>query len=114
MMAANTEAEFKPATKLEAELADFHGKVSIAKALPYGIQHVLAMFVANLTPIILVAAAAGLSGAQTEALIQNALLIAGLGTIIQLYPIWRIGARLPIVTGISFTYVTVMCSITSR
>ena len=51
MMAANTEAEFKPATKLEAELADFHGKVSIAKALPYGIQHVLAMFVANLAPI---------------------------------------------------------------
>lgn len=92
-------------------LRSLDGKISLRHALPYGIQHVLAMFVANLTPIILVAAAAGLSGAQTEALIQNALLIAGLGTIIQLYPIWRIGARLPIVTGISFTYVTVMCSI---
>ncbi len=92
-------------------LRSLDGKISLRHALPYGIQHVLAMFVANLTPIILVAAAAGLSGAQTEALIQNALLIAGLGTIIQLYPIWRIGARMPIVTGISFTYVTVMCSI---
>ena len=65
MMAANTEAEFKPATKLEAELADFHGKVSIAKALPYGIQHVLAMFVANLAPIAIICAAAGFDEAMT-------------------------------------------------
>ena len=46
-------------TALEAELADFHGKVSLAKALPYGIQHVLAMFVANLAPIAIICAAAG-------------------------------------------------------
>ncbi len=98
-------------TPVSNALTSLDGKISLRHALPYGIQHVLAMFVANLTPIILVAAAAGLDSGQTEALIQNALLIAGLGTIIQLYPVWRIGARLPIVTGISFTYVTVMCSI---
>ncbi len=107
---AGSSAADRP-TDVAASLTSLDGKISLRHALPYGIQHVLAMFVANLTPIILVAAAAGMSSEQTAALIQNALLIAGLGTIIQLYPIWRVGARLPIVTGISFTYVTVICSI---
>lgn len=111
MMAANTEAEFKPATKLEAELADFHGKVSIAKALPYGIQHVLAMFVANLAPIAIICAAAGFDEAMTASLIQNAMIVAGIGTFVQLFAIWRIGSKLPIVMGVSFTFVTVLSGV---
>jgi xanthine permease len=93
------------ASDLQA-LTELKGKIPFWKGVPYGIQHVLAMFVANLTPIFLIAGAAGFSPDQSAALIQNALLIAGIGTIIQLYPIWRVGAGLPIVTGISFTYVT--------
>lgn len=110
-MAANTEAEFRPATKLEAELADFHGKVSIAKALPYGIQHVLAMFVANLAPIAIICAAAGFDEAMTASLIQNAMIVAGIGTFVQLFAIWRIGSKLPIVMGVSFTFVTVLSGV---
>ena len=87
------------------------GRVPIAKAIPFGLQHVLAMFVGNITPIIIVAGASGLSTEQSAMLIQCAMLIAGIGTIIQLYPFWRIGSRMPIVMGISFTFVSVFCFI---
>ncbi len=87
------------------------GKVPLGKAIPFGLQHVLAMFVANFTPILIVTGAAGLSQEQTAMLIQNAMFIAGIGTMIQLYPIWKIGARLPIVMGVSFTFVTVLSSL---
>lgn len=89
------------------------GKVPVAKAIPFGLQHVLAMFVANVAPIILVAQVAVYNGIafteiETARLIQNAMLIAGIGTLIQLYPIWRIGSKLPVVMGIGFTFVSAM------
>lgn len=95
----------------KSELEDFDGKISIARAFPYGLQHVLAMFVANLAPIAIIASAAGFDDATTAMLIQNAMIVAGIGTFIQLFPIWRIGARMPIVMGVSFTFVTVLCGI---
>ncbi len=87
------------------------GRVPILKAVPFGLQHVLAMFVANLTPITIIAAAGGLSQSDTAVLIQNAMLIAGIATIIQLFPLWIIGSRLPIVMGVSFTFVAVLSGI---
>ncbi len=93
------------------ELGDFYAKISIAQGFPYGLQHVLAMFVANLAPIAIVAAAAGMDSAQSAAIIQNALLMAGLGTMIQLFPLWRVGGALPIVTGVSFTYVSAVVAV---
>lgn len=95
----------------KSELEDFDGKISIARAFPYGLQHVLAMFVANLAPIAIIASAAGFDDATTAMLIQNAMIVAGIGTFIQLFPIWRIGAQMPIVMGVSFTFVTVLCGI---
>lgn len=94
-----------------SELQKLDGDISLVAGIPYGIQHILAMFVANLAPIVIVAAAAGLTDAQQTGLIQSAMLIAGIGTLIQLFPVWRIGSGLPIVMGVSFTFVTVMCSI---
>lgn len=85
------------------------GKVPVAKAVPFGLQHILAMFVANIAPIIIVAGACGLSAKETTMLIQNAMMIAGIGTLIQLFPIWKIGSGLPIVMGISFTFVSIFC-----
>lgn len=85
------------------------GKVPLSKAIPFGMQHVLAMFVANIAPIFIVANASGLSGDQTAVLIQNAMFIAGVGTLIQLYPIFKIGSKLPIVMGVSFTFVNILC-----
>ena len=85
------------------------GRVPIAKAVPFGLQHILAMFVANIAPIFIVAGACGLSAKQSAMLIQSAMIIAGIGTLIQLFPIWKVGSGLPIVMGISFTFVPVFC-----
>lgn len=94
-----------------ADLYKLDGKVPWLRAIPYGLQHVLAMFVSNLAPILIVASAAGLDSASTGTMVQSAMLIAGIGTLIQLFPVWRIGSGLPIVMGISFTFVTVACGI---
>ncbi|WP_419171266.1 uracil-xanthine permease family protein [Negativibacillus massiliensis] len=85
-----------------------NGRVPILKAIPFGLQHILAMFVSNLTPITIIGAASGLDNAQIAILLQNAMFIAGIATLIQLYPLWRIGSRLPIVMGVSFTFVTIL------
>ena len=82
------------------------GRVPLVQAVPFGLQHVLAMFVANITPIIILANVVGIEQTLSGALIQNCMIIAGIGTLIQLYPIWRIGSRLPIVMGISFTFLS--------
>ena len=83
----------------------------LLKAVPFGLQHILAMFVSNLTPITIIAAAGGLSQAEVAVLLQNAMLVAGIATLIQLFPVWRIGSRLPIVMGVSFTFVTVLSTV---
>ena len=87
------------------------GRVPVGKAIPFGLQHILSMFVANIAPIIIVANACGLSSTQSAALIQSAMLIAGIGTLIQLFPLWKVGSGLPIVMGISFTFVSILCYI---
>lgn len=82
------------------------GRVPVGKALPFGLQHVLAMFVSNIAPIMILAGAVGLDSSISAVLIQNCMVIAGIGTLVQLYPVWRIGSRLPIVMGISFTFLS--------
>lgn len=80
------------------------GKVPLGKAIPIGLQHILAMFVANITPMMILASVCGLDQAITAKLIQNAMIVAGLGTLIQLCPVWKLGSKLPVVMGISFTF----------
>ena len=87
------------------------GRVPLPKAIPFGLQHVLAMFVSNLAPISIIAAAAGLTQPEIAILLQNAMFVAGIATLIQLYPVWKIGAKLPIVMGVSFTFVTVLSTV---
>ncbi len=87
------------------------GRVPLLKAIPFGLQHILAMFVANIAPILIVAAACGLDTQNRAMIIQSAMLIAGIGTLVQLFPLWRIGSGLPIVMGISFTFVSIACVI---
>ena len=87
------------------------GRVPLLKAIPFGLQHILAMFVSNLTPITIIAAAGGLSQADIAILLQNAMFVAGIATLIQLFPIWKVGSRLPIVMGVSFTFVTVLSTV---
>ena len=90
------------------------GKVPFWRSVPFGLQHVLAMFVANIAPIMIVAAVSGLTTQDTASLIQTAMIVAGIGTLVQLFTIWRIGAKLPIVMGISFTFVSVFCYVAPR
>lgn len=93
--------------KTTDNLFKLDGRVPIASAVPFGLQHVLAMFVANVTPIIILANTVGIDKDLSAVLVQNAMIIAGIGTLIQLYPVWRIGSRLPNVMGISFTFLSV-------
>ena len=98
------------------------GRVPVAKAIPFGLQHVMAMFVSNLAPIAMVCGVAkllgsdqvGIGGVELARLLQSAMFIAGLGTLIQLYPVWRVGAKLPVVMGVSFTFVATLTYIATN
>lgn len=97
---------------------DFYAKLPLKKAIPLGMQHVLAMFVGNLTPILLITGACGL-GAGTEfadlqiALLQNAMLIAGVVTLIQLFSIGPVGGKVPIIMGTSSGFIGVCNSVSA-
>ena len=73
-------------------LSSLDAPVSFWKGIPFGLQHVMAMFVANLAPIFIVASAAKMTPAQSATIIQSGLLVAGLGTCLQLYGAWLIGS----------------------
>ena len=103
--------------KKESSISNLYtldGRVPVGKAIPFGLQHILAMFVANLTPITIIAAAGGLSQAEIAVLLQNAMFVAGIATLIQLFPVWKIGSGLPIVMGVSFTFVTALCTVAAN
>ncbi|MCS4504512.1 purine permease [Arhodomonas aquaeolei] len=85
----------------------------LRRAIPLSIQHVLAMFVGNVTVPVVIAGAVDLPAAQTTALIQAAMFIAGVATLVQSLGVGRIGARLPVVMGTSFGFVPVMIPIAS-
>lgn len=94
-------------------------RVPAGKAIPFGLQHVLAMFVANVTPVMLIASVAVYNGQaftaiDTALLIQAAMLVAGIGTLVQLFPVWRIGSRLPVVMGLSFTFLSAMMTLAAK
>lgn len=85
------------------------GMVPVQKAVPFGLQHILAMFVANISPIIIVGGTCGLRGKDIAMLIQVSMIMAGIGTLVQLFTIFgKIGSGLPIVMGISFTFVSIL------
>ena len=101
---------------MDQALFDFYGKPSIGQALPLAIQHVLAMIVGCVTPSIIVAGVAGLSQEDSVILIQAALVMSALTTLLQLFPFiktksFRIGSALPVMMGISFAYVPSMQAI---
>ena len=78
---------------------DLDGKPPLKLAIPLGLQHVLAMFVGNLTPLLIITGACGLAGgefAQLQlSLLQNAMLVAGLVTLVQLYAVGPVGGKVP-------------------
>ncbi|WP_424976081.1 nucleobase:cation symporter-2 family protein [Dinoroseobacter sp. S124A] len=98
-----------------AQLRDPNFTPPLAKAIPLGIQHVLAMFVSNVTPAIIVAGAAGFGFGSNSPdfpellyLIQMSMLFAGLATLLQTITLGPVGAALPIVQGTSFAFLPIM------
>lgn len=94
---------------------DLNGQVPLKRAVVLGMQHVLAMFVGNLTPILVVGGLCGLGDAGImTTLIQNAMLISGVVTMVQLVTIGPVGAKLPVVMGTSASFIGVMSSIAAK
>ena len=112
MKTSSQEARIENVYRLE-------GRVPISKAIPFGLQHVLAMFVANVAPLIIISSVAvhqgeAFTAIETARLLQNCMLIAGIGTLLQLYPIWEIGSGLSVVMGISFTFLAACLATASQ
>ena len=96
---------------------DFKGKLPLKQAIPLGLQHVLAMFVGNLTPLLVImSACAAIGDAQSfmaiqVSLLQNAMLVAGIVTLVQLFSIGPIGGQVPIIMGTSSGFIGVFSSV---
>lgn len=95
---------------------DFEGRIPWSQAIPMGLQHVLAMFVGNLTPILIITGACGIAAGSElaelqVALLQNAMLIAGIVTLIQLFSIGPVGGKVPIIMGTSSGFIGVFSSV---
>ncbi|MDD6073030.1 MAG: nucleobase:cation symporter-2 family protein [Clostridium sp.] len=110
------QTEVRSQTEKEGAEYDFYGKLSLRKAIPLGLQHVLAMFVGNLTPLLIITGACGM-GAGSDfadmqvALLQNAMWVAGVVTLIQLYAIGPVGGKVPIIMGTSSGFIGVFNSV---
>ena len=115
-LVARTDIATPTCTMTAAQASDPDYFPGLAVAIPLGIQHVLAMFVSNLTPAIIVAGAAGFGVGSTDPapmiyMIQMAMLFAGIATLMQTIGLGPVGARLPLVQGTSFAFLPVMIPI---
>ena len=91
----------------------FEGRIPLSQAIPLGLQHVMAMFIGNLTPLIIVMGACGLTADAgfaelRTALLQNAMIIAGIVTLVQMFSIGPVGGKVPIVMGTSSGFLGVL------
>lgn len=84
---------------------ELEGRVPLKQAVPLGIQHVLAMFLGNVSPLIIICGLLNIPLDTKSMLIQNAMFISGVATLLQLYPIFKIGSGLPIVMGTSSGFI---------
>ena len=106
----------KPVKPYEAPY-HFEAKLPLRQAIPLGLQHVLAMFVGNLTPILIITNLCAVGGnAQDFAaiqvtLLQNAMLVAGIVTLVQLFAIGPVGGKVPIIMGTSSGFIGVFQSV---
>ena len=92
---------------------DFEGRIPLSQAIPLGLQHVMAMFIGNLTPLIIVMGLCGLTadagfGDLRTALLQNSMVMAGIVTLVQLFSIGPVGGKVPIVMGTSSGFLGVL------
>ena len=105
----------KKSNQLSANAFQLNGKMPLKQAIPLGLQHVLAMFVGNLTPLIIITGACGIASGDFASLqlhlFQNAMLVAGIVTLVQLFSIGPIGGNVPIIMGTSSGFIGVFQSV---
>ena len=105
----------KTKNRLHEAAFHFEGKLPLRQAIPLGLQHVLAMFVGNLTPLLIITSACGLAGGEFASLqlhlLQNAMLVAGIVTLVQLFSIGPVGGNVPIIMGTSSGFIGVFNSV---
>lgn len=102
--------------KTYASVFDLTGRPKLTQATPLALQHVVAMIVGCVTPAIIVSGVAGLDGPDKVILIQAALVVSAISTLLQLFPFikagnFQLGSGLPVIMGISFAYVPSMQAI---
>ena len=101
--------------ELENSAYEFEAKMPLRHAVPLGLQHVFAMFVGNLTPLLIITSACGLAGGEFAdlqvSLLQNAMFVAGIVTLVQLYGLGPVGGKVPIIMGTSSGFLGVFNSV---
>ena len=101
--------------ELENSAYEFEAKIPLRHAVPLGLQHVFAMFVGNLTPLLIITSACGLAGGEFAdlqvSLLQNAMFVAGIVTLVQLYGLGPVGGKVPIIMGTSSGFLGVFNSV---
>ena len=101
--------------KLEEAAYQFEAKMSLRQAIPLGLQHVCAMFVGNLTPLLIITSACGITGGEFAdlqvTLLQSAMFVAGIVTLVQLFTIGPVGGAVPIIMGTSSGFIGVFNSV---
>ena len=103
-------------SKSKGSIFELDGVPGFSQALPLALQHVVAMIVGCVTPAIIVSGVAGLNEGDKVILIQAALFVSAISTLLQLFPFikgknFQLGAKLPVIMGISFAYVPSMQAI---
>ena len=105
----------KKAYELSENVFKLDGKVPLKQAIPLGLQHVMAMFVGNLTSLLIITGSCGIAGGEFADLqlhlLQNAMLVAGLVTLVQLFSIGPVGGNVPIIMGTSSGFIGVFNSV---
>ena len=104
--------------KLEEAAYQFEAKMSLRQAIPLGLQHVCAMFVGNLTPLLIITSACGIAGGEFAdlqvTLLQSAMFVAGIVTLVQLFTIGPVGGAVPIIMGTSSGFIGVFTALWAR
>lgn len=94
------------------EIFKWDGNPGIGEAMPLSLQHVVAMVAGCITPALIVSGVAGLEPSDSVLLVQMSLVMSGIATLIMLFPIFgKIGAKLPVIIGVSFSYVPTMTAV---
>lgn len=92
-------------------LFSLNGNPSLSTVTPMSLQHLLAMIVGNVLPALVLSGAIGLNPEQRILLVQASMFIAAIGTFLQSTPIFGVGAKLPVIIGVSFAYIPTILAI---